>query len=79
MFDAPMEFDASRPNANRMIAFGGGEHFCLGSTFARRELRTMLPRLLGAVDTIELAGEPEWAQANFVGGVKHLPVAATFR
>jgi cytochrome P450 len=77
-FDHPMEFDVARPNANRMIAFGGGEHFCLGSTFARRELRTILPRLLAAVDTIELAGEPEWAQANFVGGVKHLPVSATF-
>ena len=79
MFDEPMTFDVARPNANRMIAFGGGEHFCLGSTFARRELRTILPRLLAAVDTIEVDGEPEWAQANFVGGVKHLPVAATFR
>jgi len=79
MFDDSMTFDVARPNANRMIAFGGGEHFCLGSTFARRELRTMLPRLLDAVDTMELAGEPEYAQANFVGGVKHLPVTATFR
>ncbi len=79
MFDEAMTFDASRPNANRMIAFGGGEHFCLGSTFARRELRTILGKLLAAVDTIEVAGAPEWAQANFVGGVKHLPVAATFR
>ena len=78
MFTNPMAFDATRENANRMIAFGGGEHFCLGSTFARRELRTMLPKLLDAVDTIEIAGEPEWAQANFVGGVKHLPVSATF-
>ena len=79
MFDESMSFDVARPNANRMIAFGGGEHFCLGSTFARRELRTILPRLLDAVDTIGIDGEPEWAQANFVGGVKHLPVAATFR
>ena len=73
-----MGFDALRPNANRMIAFGGGEHFCLGSTFARRELRTILPKLLASVKTIEITGAPEWAQANFVGGVKHLPVAATF-
>ena len=78
VFESPMEFDAFRPNANRMVAFGGGEHFCLGSSFARRELRTILPRLLDAIDTIEVAGEPEWAQAAFVGGVKHLPVAATF-
>ena len=79
VFTEPMEFSATRPSANRMIAFGGGEHFCLGSTFARRELRTILPRLLAAVDTISIDGEPEWAQANFVGGVKHLPVAATLR
>ena len=79
MFEDPMAFDVTRPNANRMIAFGGGEHFCLGSTFARRELRTILPKLLGAVDTLEVDGDPEWAQANFVGGVKHLPVTATFR
>jgi cytochrome P450 len=79
VFDDPMEFSVSRPNANRLIAFGGGEHFCLGSTFARRELRTILPKLFAAIETIELDGEPEWAQANFVGGVKHLPVTATFR
>jgi len=79
VFTDPMEFSATRRNSNRMIAFGGGEHFCLGSTFARRELRTILPRLLAAVDTISIDGEPEWAQANFVGGVKHLPVAATLR
>jgi len=79
MFEDPMNFDVTRSNANRMIAFGGGEHFCLGSTFARRELRTILPKLLEATERIELAGEPEWAQANFVGGVKHLPVEATFR
>ncbi len=78
VFENAMEFNALRTNSNRMIAFGGGEHFCLGSTFARRELRTMIPRLLASVKTIELAGEPEFAQANFVGGVKHLPVSATF-
>jgi cytochrome P450 len=79
VFDDPMTFDVARPNANRTIAFGGGEHFCLGSTFARREIKTLLPKLLGAVDDIGLDGEPEFAQANFVGGVKHLPIAATLR
>ena len=79
MFDEPMAFRVGRPNANRMIAFGGGEHFCLGSTFARRELRTIVPKLMETVETLELDGEPQWAQANFVGGVKHLPVRATLR
>jgi cytochrome P450 len=74
-----MTFDVERANANRTIAFGGGDHFCLGSTFARREIRTILPKLLASVDQISLDGDPEFAQANFVGGVKHLPVLATFR
>ena len=77
VFEDPMTFDIRRQNANRTIAFGGGEHFCLGSTFARREIRTLLPRLLAAVKDVELDGEPEFAQANFVGGVKHLPISAT--
>ena len=79
VFDDPMAFDVTRPNANRTIAFGGGEHFCLGSTFARREIRTLLPKLLATVGEIGLDGDPEFAQANFVGGVKHLPVVATLR
>jgi cytochrome P450 len=79
VFDDAMTFDVTRRNANRAIAFGGGDHFCLGSTFARREIRTLLPKLLDAVDDIGLEGEPEFAQANFVGGVKHLPVAASLR
>jgi cytochrome P450 len=79
VFADPLHFDVTRPNANRTLAFGGGEHFCLGSTFARREIRTILPKLLAVVDEIALDGEPEHAQANFVGGVKHLPVVATLR
>ena len=74
VFDDPMRFDVARPDADRLISFGVGEHFCLGSHFARRELRTLLPKLLARVDDLELAGEPEWSDANFVGGVKHLPI-----
>jgi cytochrome P450 len=79
VFEDPMSFDVTRHNASRTLAFGGGGHFCLGSTFARREIRTILPKLLAVVDSIELDGEPEFAQANFVGGVKHLPVRASLK
>ena len=68
----------TRPNANRMLAFGGGDHFCLGSTFARRELRTIVPLLLDEIQTLEPAGVATWSESFFVGGVKHLPVRATF-
>jgi cytochrome P450 len=79
VFDRADSFDITRTDADKLISFGVGAHYCLGSQFARREIRTMLPKVLEVCDTIELAGEPEWAEANFVGGVKHLPVRYTLK
>jgi cytochrome P450 len=79
VFEHADRFDIARTDADKLISFGVGAHYCLGSQFARREIRTMLPKILEVCDTIELAGEPEWAEANFVGGVKHLPVRYTLR
>ena len=79
VFERAGEFDITRPDADKLISFGVGAHYCLGSQFARREIRTMLPKVIDALDTIELAGEPEFAEANFVGGVKHLPIRYTLR
>jgi cytochrome P450 len=73
-FERPQYFDVARAGADRHLAFGMGAHFCLGSRFARREVRTFLGRLLPRLATIEPAGAPEWAQSHFVSGVKHLPV-----
>jgi cytochrome P450 len=39
----------------------------------------MLTKVLERVDTIELAGEPEWSATHFVSGVKHLPISYTLR
>jgi cytochrome P450 len=79
VFADPMTFDVRRPDADRQVSFGGGAHFCLGSQFARREVRTMLDRLSRELTHVELAGDPEWAQAHFVSGVKHLPIAYAMR
>lgn len=78
VFDQPDRFDVRRTNADRLISFGGGAHFCLGAQFARREVRTMLGRLAQELSSIELAGPVEWAQSNFVGGVKTMPVRYRF-
>ncbi|MEH6583944.1 MAG: cytochrome P450 [Halioglobus sp.] len=40
VFDQPRVFNPDRENKN--LAFGHGEHFCLGSHLARRELETAL-------------------------------------
>jgi cytochrome P450 len=41
-FPHPEAFELKRPNANAHLAFGGGEHFCLGAALARLEGRIAL-------------------------------------
>lgn len=79
VFVDPMRFDVRRPDADKLISFGVGAHFCLGAQFARRELRTMLDRLSRELTHVELDGDPEWAQSHFVSGVKHLPLQYAMR
>jgi cytochrome P450 len=78
VFADPDTFDIGRPDADKLLSFGVGAHFCLGAQFARRELRTIMSRLSQQLDHIELDGTPEWAHSNFVSGVKHLPVTYSF-
>lgn len=79
VFADPMRFDVTRTDADKTLSFGLGMHYCLGAQVARREVRTLLTKVLERVDTIELAGEPQWQSAHFVSGVKHLPVTYTLR
>ena len=79
VFAEPDRFDIRRPDVDKLLSFGLGMHYCLGAQVARREVRTMLAKVLARVDTIELDGEPEWSGAHFVSGVKHLPIRYTLR
>jgi cytochrome P450 len=73
IFTDAFTFDAGR-EPNRHLAFGFGAHYCLGAALARIELQALFAELLPRLDTIELAGKPEWTATTFVGGIKHLPV-----
>ncbi|MEE2674284.1 MAG: cytochrome P450 [Myxococcota bacterium] len=73
VFERPFEFDVTRKR-NPHVAFGYGEHFCMGAHFARRSLAAIVNQLITRVESWELAGEPEWIKASFVVGLKHLPV-----
>lgn len=79
VFDDPDRFDITRPDADKLLSFGVGAHFCLGAQFARRELRTMLGRLGQELAHVELDGEVAYAQSHFVSGVKSLPITYAFR
>jgi len=69
-------FDITR-SPNDHLAFGIGEHFCLGAGFARLELKVLFEELFRRFPDIELAGPPERLRSTFIGGIKHLPVKFT--
>ncbi len=71
-------FDITR-TPNEHLAFGIGEHFCLGAGFARLELKVMFEQVLTRFPDIHLNGPVERLRSSFIGGVKHLPVAFTPR
>ena len=73
VFDEPFRFDVGR-DPNKHIAFGFGVHYCLGAALARMETRALFAELLPRLESIELAGRPEWVATTFVGGLKHLPI-----
>jgi cytochrome P450 len=76
VFETPQAFRIER-TPNRHLAFGFGAHVCLGQHLAKMEIRALFRELLSRIAHIELAGEPAWVEANFVSGLKRLPVRYT--
>lgn len=77
VFADPYAFDVRR-DPNEHVGFGGGgPHFCLGAHLARREIRVMFEELLRRVPDLEVSGEPDYLQSNFIHGIKRMPVSFT--
>lgn len=73
VFEDPDSFLLDR-SPNPHLAFGNGEHYCIGQALARLEVKVMFQELLNRVSDFEIVGPVEMSATNFVGGVKHLPV-----
>ncbi|GJF10665.1 linalool 8-monooxygenase [Mycolicibacterium cyprinidarum] len=67
------QLDITR-NPNPHLAFGCGEHSCLGAQLARLEARVLFEELLVRFDRIDLDGAIVRMQATMVPGVKRMPV-----
>jgi cholest-4-en-3-one 26-monooxygenase len=78
VFDHPFEFRLNR-KPNPHLAFGVGEHFCVGADLARIEIRCLLRRLLARCRRFEAAGPATRLPASSVGGLKTLPVRYAFK
>lgn len=76
VFEDPDRFDVTR-NPNEHLAFGIGEHYCLGANLARLELNVIFEEIIGRLRDPELAAPPRRLRSNFINGVKEMRVAFT--
>jgi cholest-4-en-3-one 26-monooxygenase len=73
VFEEPFKFDIGR-NPNPHLAFGIGEHFCLGANLARLELEVIFRQLARRLDRVEPDGPVKRLRSSFVGGITHMPI-----
>jgi cytochrome P450 family 142 subfamily A polypeptide 1 len=77
MFDEPLEFDVTRENAKRHIAFGFGTHVCIGQHLSRLEMISSWEKLFDGTRGMQLACDPselEYMPNILLRGLEHLPV-----
>jgi cytochrome P450 len=67
------EFKVTR-HPNPHIAFGCGEHSCVGAQLARLEATVLFGELLRRFPSLELVGAVDRMRATMVPGVKRMPV-----
>jgi len=76
VFPDSATFDVGR-TPNEHLAFGVGEHFCLGSSLARLEIRVMFEELVRRLPDMRIAGPVRRLRSNFISGYKEIVVEFT--
>ena len=81
-FDAADRFDITRSNVTTHLAFGAGNHFCIGAALARQEMHSAFTNLLARLDNLALAAPlptPAHHPSMFLMPLKELRVSFTKR
>jgi cytochrome P450 len=73
----PNQLDITR-DPKLHLAFGYGSHMCLGQHLATMEVARFFRELLPRIKQMEMTADPTWIHANFVGGLKSMPVRYQF-
>jgi cytochrome P450 len=71
-------FEITR-HPNPHLAFGSGEHFCLGAGLARLEARVFFEELLARFERVERAGPVQRMRAAMTPAVQHMPLRLAAR
>jgi cytochrome P450 len=69
------DFDITADRDGRVLTFGAGTHFCLGSNLARAELEEALTFLPPRLPGLRPAGEAQLGGVEGIYGVEALPIA----
>lgn len=77
VFDDPNRFDITRHNAREHLAFGSGNHFCMGAQLARMQLQALFGEILARLPDIHLAAPPERMLSLWFNGIERMEVAYT--
>jgi cytochrome P450 len=72
--DDAAAFDVQRTTNPMHVAFGFGEHVCLGASLARMEGRIFLEELLARYPNYAVTGPAERVASTTVAGIRTLPV-----
>jgi cholest-4-en-3-one 26-monooxygenase len=73
VFADPDTFDVRR-HPNDHLAFGVGEHYCLGANLARLELREIFRGIVTRFRDMEMTAPPRRLRSTFINGVKEMRV-----
>jgi cholest-4-en-3-one 26-monooxygenase len=73
VFGDPFAFRVDR-NPNPHLAFGFGEHFCMGALLARVELEIIYGLLRERLERFEVCGPVDRLSSITNGSIKHLPI-----
>ncbi|WP_017558236.1 cytochrome P450 [Nocardiopsis baichengensis] len=76
VFADPDRFDIAR-RPNRHIALAAGEHYCIGATLARAQMRRLLTGLLDRAGDVAVLGPAPRVRSIAVAGPRSLPLRFT--
>jgi len=68
-------FRVDRENAKKHLAFGAGEHLCLGNRLGHMQIRILFEELLARFPNIHTTSQPVRIPSNFLAGISDLKVS----
>ena len=77
VFENPDVFDITRENAGKHLAFGTGQHVCLGARLAHIQLFHLLKEIVTRMPDFELMGEPTFLRSIWFNAVINMPIKWT--